>query len=186
MNCLLHRFWIDRALDDGRPLSARIERHLAGCPDCRRHHAQQTRLLRQLAGGGEGIRAEPSPFLRTRILGAVKAAARPANPSMPRWAWAAGCAGLLALAAIIFSSGSAPESGPVAQTEAFVPVTPPADTGLLETPARWTDGGRWLQVTTNLDQPLQRELNLVLEDARKALRALSADFLPGELLAQNQ
>ncbi len=186
MKCLLYRFWMDRALDDGRSLSPRMECHLAGCPDCRRHYESQTRVLRQLGSERVETLVEPSTFLRTRILNEVKAAARPATATSPRWAWATGLAGLLALAVIIVQSRSVPEPGPMARTEAFAPAPPLSAARLMETSARLTDGGRWLQITTNLDQPLQRELSLVVEDARKVLRALSADFLPGELLAQKE
>ncbi len=143
-------------------------------------------MLRRLGSEREESLAEPSPFLRARILNEVKAAVRPVTPTAPRWAWATGLAGLLALAVIIVQSRSGPETGPIARTEAVAPATPLTAASLMKISARLTDGGRWLQVTTNLDQPLQRELSLVLEDARKVLRALSADFLPGELLAQNQ
>jgi hypothetical protein len=186
MKCLLYRFWIDRTLDDSQPLSPRTERHLARCPDCRRHHERQARVVRQLGSERVETLVEPSTFLRARILNEVKAAARPATPTAPRWAWATGLAGLLALVVIIVQSRSVPEPGPMARTEAVAPAPPLSAARLMETSARLTDGGRWLQLTTNLDQPLQRELSLVLEDARKVLRALSADFLPGELLAQKE
>lgn len=186
MNCLLNRFWMARALDAGRPPAPRTVRHFAGCPDCRRHYESQTRVLRQLGSEREESLAEPSPFLRARILNEVKAAARPATATAPRWAWATGLAGLLALALVVIQSRSVPEPGAVARTEAVAPATPLTAASLMEISARLTDGGRWLQATTNLDQPLQRELSLVLEDARKVLRALSADFLPGELLVQSK
>lgn len=186
MKCLLYRFWMDRALDDGRPLSPRTERHLAGCPDCRRHYESQTRVLHQLGREPGRMPVEPSTFLRARILNEIKAATPPATPTAPHWAWVTGFACLLALAVIIVQSRSVPETGSIARTETTVPATPIFAASLMETSARLTDGGRWLQITTNLDQPLQRELSLVVEDARKVLRALSADFLPGELLAQHE
>ena len=89
MICFLHRWSIDRTLDEGAPLDDSTTRHVARCANCRDHHEQQrtvNALLEQSA-------ATPTPaapdFLRSRVMHAVRAEQAESLPV--RWgiaAWA--------------------------------------------------------------------------------------------------
>ena len=48
MFCLIHRWKIDRALDDNQELPRSTKTHIANCPNCREHYQQQARLIEQL------------------------------------------------------------------------------------------------------------------------------------------
>jgi hypothetical protein len=64
------------------------------------------------------------------------------------------------------------------------PPSPPVTTTLaglpLPLPAAWTppDGGALLELSAKWDDPLKRELELVLADAQAAGRSLAVTFLP--------
>lgn len=201
MMCQVYRMWINRALDDGRPLSARVERHLAGCEECRRWHERQSLVVQHLrtgrwmtgaigtatstvVGADQATEAVP-PFLRSRILNEIKANSRRKAPvSFARWAWVGAAVAAVALVIIAGPSSPKPVALVVAPNEPASAGAPNSATALIEATSRFSDGGRLLQVATNLDQPLQEEMHLVLEDARAALRSLQSEFVPSTLLAK--
>lgn len=184
MMCRIYRLWLDRSLDDRRPLPALVERHLAGCTSCRRHRESQERLVRRLRAGATTVPTEPSPFLRTRILNEVRADARQAA-ALPqaRLIWAGSVLAVLVLGFVLFRP-SRPMVDESALAKAPVSTVPDPAAALLVATTRITDGGRLLQVATNIDQPLQKEMHLVLQDARTVLRSLQTEFVPATLLAQ--
>ena len=203
MKCRLCKFWMDRALDDGRPLSARIERHVANCEECRRYHEAQQSVVRRLQAGrrmagaietadstlaaAAGATEIAPPFLRARILSEIRSDSRREAPvSVTRWAWVGAAAAAVALAVIVDWSPTEEGSPLIASNERASASVSKSTANFLEATTRFADGGRLLQVATNLDQPLQREMNLVLGDARAALRSLQAEFVPATLLARSQ
>ena len=92
----------------------------------------------------------------------------------------------VALAVIVDWSPTEEGSPLIASNERASASVSKSTANFLEATTRFADGGRLLQVATNLDQPLQREMNLVLGDARAALRSLQAEFVPATLLARSQ
>ena len=96
MFCLIHRWKIDRTLDDNQTLPAPTQAHLAQCPTCREHHQQQVQLITRLE------QPAPTPeaptYLRARILNALQSAESEATPEpaqshvLPVWAPIAACA----------------------------------------------------------------------------------------------
>ncbi len=204
MKCQLYRFWINRAFDDGQRLTARIARHLAGCEECRRWHERQSLVVQRLqagrqtagaigtatstVGGAAGATEVAPPFLRARILNELKADSRREAPvtfiTFTRWAWVGAAVAAVALAMIAAQSSTKQAALLVAPNEPASAGVPKSATALIEATSRFADGGRLLQVATNLDQPLQEEMHLVLEDARAALRSLQLEFVPSALLAK--
>ena len=92
MFCLIHRWKINRALDDNQSLSARANPHLERCPTCRAHHQQQVQLIQQLEQ--PATQPEAPVYLRARILNEIQtaeAAPAPAH-SLPVWVPIAACA----------------------------------------------------------------------------------------------
>ncbi len=184
MKCRWFQFLINRVLDDGRPLSPRIERHLAQCAVCRESHQRQRRVAAHLSADRPLATAgDAAPFLRARILNQLKREPQSA-PAMTlgRWAWA-GVAGVaLVVALFAMPRRSIEPMGPSANNVPVASRSPLVSVAFLESTARFTSGGNWLQAATNLDQPLQKEMALVIGDARAVLRSLTAELVPAQLL----
>ena len=187
MKCRFFKSWMACALDDRRPLPARIRRHLAACAGCREHHEGQSSIVRNLRAEISQTSAEPSPFLRARILNEIASTSRREAPaSLVRWAWAGGIVALLALGAIVMRSQTNLATDRMAGNKAASASAPASAAALLEATGRIASGGRLLQMVTNFDQPLQTEMSLVIGDARAALRSLQTDFIPAQLLARSE
>jgi hypothetical protein len=188
MKCRWFQFLINRALDDGRPLSPRTERHLAQCAVCGQSRQRQLLVAERLSADRPlATDAEASPFLRTRILNHVKSEPQFApSINVGRWAWAAVASVALVVALFAIPRRSNESLGPIANKVPAASRSPVVSVALLESTARFTSGGSWLQAATNLDQPLQKEMDLVINDARKVLRSLTADLLPAQLLANRE
>lgn len=104
MNCRIICSWI--ALDAGGDLSsrrkARLEKHLAACPDCR---AEKRRIEKSLALARKLAHEERTPDwadsewrkLMGRATGQEIEGSKTAGARFPGWAWAAGSALLLIL-----------------------------------------------------------------------------------------
>ena len=184
MKCRWFQFLINRVLDDGRPLSPRIERHLVQCAVCRESHQRQRRVTERLSNDRQlATDAEASPFLRARILNQLKREPQSA-PAMTMGRWAgAGIAGVaLVVALFAMPRRSNDPLGPSANNVPVASRSPLVSVAFLESTARFTSGGNWLQAATNLDQPLQKEMALVIGDARAVLRSLTAELVPAQLL----
>jgi len=185
MMCRLYQMWINRALDDGRKLSARLEQHLVRCERCQDHYERQMAVVRTLSAKAPQRTAEPSAFLRARILNEIKSTPPPETaPRFMRWAWAGGVAAAIALAGIFFQLRTPPPANQIAHHTPAPPPSQASASALLAATSRFTDGSQLLQVATNIDQPLQKEMNLVLADARTVLRSLQTEFVPATLLAK--
>lgn len=183
MKCRWYQFLIDRALDDGLPPPEKARRHLQHCAPCRQRFARQEELVRQLARPDPSAKeTAPGPWLRARILNNLAGEQphpAPAGGPGRRLILAGAAAMVLALFAWMpLETNRTAGRAPASSGDAMAVV-------LLEKSGRVTSGGELLLVVTNFDQPLQRELNLVIDDARSALRSLQADLLPSQLLAKS-
>ncbi|MSR66654.1 MAG: hypothetical protein EXS24_04700 [Pedosphaera sp.] len=92
MICRIHQWNIGRALDEGVELNSRTHAHLRSCGDCQHYHATQRRLVSQLAQPAAAI--EPPPFLRARVMNAIRSGeAIPVRNTwrLPLWATSAAC-----------------------------------------------------------------------------------------------
>ena len=96
MFCLIHRWKIDRALDDNQALPAPTQAHLTHCLSCREHHQQQVQLITRLKQ--PTTTPEAPTYLRARILNALQSAETEVSPEpaqshiQPVWAPIAACA----------------------------------------------------------------------------------------------
>ncbi|RYD33519.1 MAG: hypothetical protein EOP86_13210 [Verrucomicrobiaceae bacterium] len=209
MKCRLLRFRISSRLDDGRSLPPPLERHLAHCPECATWHRAQLSLIHRLrhsalpAAATAAALAEPPSALQANVMRAI----RQAQPSQQRlagfsffnsWLPAAGMtAALLAAGALVLTlnrkqpNGHADISQQTTEVQAGNSSTSPsAAAGTTQvSPSAGTaheaphDGrNHWIQTAAvSLDTPLRREFALLNEDARSAVRALRASFLPASL-----
>lgn len=66
MKCLLMKRLISSALDDGRPFRDSVERHVAGCADCRAYHERLAALHQTLSAKADE-QAAPSR-MHARIM----------------------------------------------------------------------------------------------------------------------
>ena len=175
MICWLNRLFRGHRLDDGRPLSPALQRHLATCATCREAWAVEQQVALDLARGAAAVRREPSPFLHGRVMETVRREATdrpaPSRVSVPRLAWlTAGAAAAVATAVLLRTTlePSAPAPMPAVAWQAALPNA--------------TKLARW---GTMLDQPLRREGELVLQDARNVMTGLASNLLPGDLQASH-
>lgn len=186
MKCRWIQFVINRSLDDERPLPPAVERHLESCAHCREFKERQSQAISRMRDTRSGqMQADPSPFLRARILNQIRAE-QPATVrnGFGRWAWG-GLAVAIVATAIVTASFLKPAHPvsvanlqPAKNQQEFVPAV------LLERTTSLTSGGNLLRAATNIDRPLHKELNLVINDAQNALRSLRYEFVPSQLLAK--
>ncbi len=185
ITCWLTRREISRCLDDDRPLAPNSERHLQSCAACAQHYAEQRQLVGQLSQQAGHDQFEPSPFLRGRIVAAVRQAAEvdTAIPApMPRPSWIGGLGLSLGAAAAI-----------VIGIVVNRPAPPPASAELISKVIQLS-GDQVIEETTGqsieawsvaLNEPLESELQFVMNDARSAIDSLAENFIPKSLLAAN-
>lgn len=189
MICPIIRFALGRSLDDGRPVAARLRRHLDRCPECAgwlRRQQDLTGLLRRSVPPPP----VPSPAVRRRILTEIAAIRRPKKRSLlAPLALPAGAA-VAALLTFALLPGP-PVDGPVSADRADLSAdsrtsgAPDGMVNLLEAAGSLPglpDGSLFLEAAAGIDGPLQREMHLLKEDARAALLALREDFLPERFL----
>lgn len=188
--CSLFQRWISFYANgnDGRDLNGWLNHHAQNCAECReylRAHRATSRQLTRLAA--EELR-DPSPFLRQRILLAVDRERIPRQVGAPRrsyyWRGAfATCA--MAIAAFIGVSVLVKHSR--LQMASRDAKTEPPIFAQLKRTASDLNGQRLLDIgQRTLDEPLQKELDLMFQDTVKAATTLANNFIPTKLLAANQ
>jgi hypothetical protein len=184
--CWIQRLRIVRGVADRGELPASTRRHLDHCTACQSFHERHQRLEAALRRTPALGLLEPSPFLRGRIMAEISRTAPSAEATGSirpgRWAW--GSAAAVFAVAVSLWLVWPPRPDPVAALP--VPATPPAALvgvpALVSSPMQWLERVEIQTVSRQLDEPLERELNLVVEDARNAVRVLAKNFVPDSLL----
>lgn len=177
MICRLVRWFAALGSNPTAPPPAWVAHHLARCVSCRAERDELARLETHLRATISAVRREPPPFLAARAAHAVAAVANPPVSQGRNLARPAGLlAGGLALGLGIVGGRLWWEST-VPTPEASVVAWEP--TRVREALAV-TDPGSLLAASQRLDDPLQRELDLLLADARTAARSLAGAFLPAD------
>jgi hypothetical protein len=204
MICRLIQFRAGLRLDDHRPLPLSLERHIAHCPRCAAWHQAQREVAGQLrqqwSAAASPVRgAEPSPLLQEKILRAITAPAprpRPApavstdpGGNLNLWfRWVGGAtvaaAAMVAAAMLINRNPDSATAPQTVQNGAGRTSSRPhkAFTAHDKSTAGAKPGNPLMAAAENFDKPLRRELALLNEDARSAVRALKASFLPPGVL----
>lgn len=162
MVCFLHRWKIDRAMDEGGKLESTTARHLEHCEDCRLHHDAQDRLV-TLLRQHEPV-PEPPPFLCESVMNAIRAAEPQAAPrwTLPVWMPVAAC-GMLAFLLIPENTPRPTEPPPVAITVAAP--APEMNLPAVELPAM--DMARTLeQVQETIAKPYTKEIENLQNDLK--------------------
>lgn len=180
MRCWIYRHFLSRHLDSGKALPRGLQLHLESCPCCRQEYESQLRVIRQLTADTQGWRQAPSPFLHSRIMGSIaEPVSEPDRPAKSfRFARAyalAGCGVALLLALVLvqrtYLFSPEPESASTAPSllPRLAQLAPQLNQAGSQKVVEWTDA---------LERPLEREIQLVLGDARSAARLLADNFLP--------
>ncbi len=185
ITCWLTRREIARCLDDDRSLAPKLERHLHSCTRCAHYYATQQQLVGQLSQQAGHDHFEPSPFLRGRIVAAVRQAADAdtAIPApLPRPSWLGGLALSLGTAtAIVIGIAVNRSTPPPASAELISKVIQLSGEQVIEE----TTGQSIEAWSVALNEPLESELQFVMNDARSAIDSLAENFIPKSLLAAN-
>ena len=182
ITCWLTRREIARCVDDEQPVAATVRRHMHGCAQCDRYYQQQKALVSQLTHEAGHDVFQPSPFLRGKIVAAVRRAAESESEPTPkpRLAWASGLTlSVVAAVAIAIPLGLREPTPPPRSAELISKVIQlSGDEALEEATGQNLEG--W---TMTLNQPLESEIEYVMSDARSAIDSLAASFIPESLFA---
>lgn len=177
--CWLHQRLISHRLDLDGTLPARSSRHLARCPTCAAWHRRQARLRERLAAEASHQAVQPSPGLQAGILLQIRAmsdqpAATPVFSPGPPWLSLARPA-LLSLLACLLAAWFL--AGPWRTRPASAAGAPEALSQLTRQ-LEWIKSQDLLGLAGAIEKPLDQEIGLVAQDARRVLDALAYNFLP--------
>jgi hypothetical protein len=169
--CQLHRFLIGSAVDSGKE-GPRVSRdHVERCSDCAAWLREQSAVLRALKQ--EPMAVAPSPFFERRVMNNLAAEAGTKSRRPWRLTTAAASIALtVSIAAILTLKNDNDFRPPVTGSKSNLrleEVLPKVDTAELK-------------ALPKLDEPLEKEFNLVISDTRNAIRALATSFLPDDVL----
>lgn len=166
IGCLLNKFAVRRQFDHGdhgAKLSARAQEHLAQCPACRAAYENEVALTNRFAAQRPAA-TEPPPFLRARIVNAVRQTKR--ESSAPNYRWVAATAGVALLVAFVATH--------------LEPQPKPERTFNIAFNADFLEAENLLEAAKfeKLSNPLQTEIEALKNDTKKAAKALAACFSP--------
>ena len=183
MFCIIHRWKIDRALDEGKELDERTQSHAEHCEGCHHHHQLQKNLVSLLERPTQT--PETPAFLRSRIMNAIgEVETDPARPvfELPVWVPVAACAVLVFF--LIPRSSQNPLLLPDGEKETALKAGP-ADFSTAPVELAKIDIGIALkQANQTISSPYDEELGKLQNDLRAAGKALRG--LPLMHLAASQ
>jgi hypothetical protein len=155
-----------------------INHHIAHCASCARMHQQMRGMLEQLVGDAQMQRRTAPDFLVTRIAANLQTRSpRSSHPVFRPSLAVASATCLVLLAGILIAIQSPSPSRDRAQSQASPDVLASSPNFLLA-PINQASGQNLLEWSEKLGQPLEREMSLVMNDARNAAQALADSFIP--------
>lgn len=163
---------ISSQVDANATLPGWAQKHVEHCPTCRQFHASATAMAQRLVRDKERERCLPPRFLHGKIMSAVRAQeSMESRSAFQRLTWqvVASVVCLLLLAGIFWMprptkpNESVPRAA-LGQVELSFNVT-------LPTAAQMD---QWAKT---LDEPLETEMQLVINDARVAIHSLKNSFV---------
>ena len=179
--CRLYRRIILSSVDADTALPGRTLRHVQDCSNCRDVYESQTEIARQLRADAGFNEREPSPFLHARIMSSIAYSQLNAERKHERiwFGWASALTTVCLLLAGVIWLRNQPGPDPLDGFQrplASAPAAPelPAALGL-------PNGTQMRQWTVKLDEPLQTEMNLVVNNTKTAANALVNNFVPEKL-----
>ena len=183
MLCIIHRWKIDRALDEGKEPDSYTQAHTENCKGCHQHHQTQQNLISRLECSTQT--PEAPAFLRSRVMNAIggteSESARPVF-ELPVWVPVAACAVLVFFLIPRSPKNPTHSTEPKARTTAKVV---PADFSATPVELAKIDVGLALkQANQTISSPYDEELKKLQNDLRAAGKALKG--LPLMHLASSQ
>ena len=171
ITCRLFQKWVSWNADASPALPGYAQRHIKTCPACREFYGSMRVAAQAFSAGAEGERRHPSPFLRAKIMSAVRTQ-EPQTRSQSTgarlgWRLAIGTASVLFAGIVWLHRPVAPIGGALRST------TVPEEMTLNLPDAAQVDA--WMNT---LDKPLNNEMQFVLDDAQTAIKYLQESFLP--------
>lgn len=181
MLCTLYQWQISSALDDGRPLSPRVSRHVAACPQCRRFHERCLGIADGLVREAPDALSPVPPGLKNGILGALDRRRPPmALPSVNvarnlwlRPAMAAGLAAVVIAGFLVFRTPAPAAREMDNPMDMIANLTPLPSTLGLPVAAK----NPIVPLHGLLDNPLAAEWTRLADDTRAAAKFVT-DCLP--------
>jgi hypothetical protein len=184
--CWIYKIVMSHCLDSRERLPGWVDQHVESCEECARFHRGHRRVIDRLSidAAETASGSEASPFLHSRIMAAVRRAEPEPSRVSFRPAWFAGVAasvlivGALSLRLLPELGGQLKPTAPLAQSvvEQARPLVPVLSLA---------NGEKLLEMSRNFDQPLEAEIQFVMNDARSAIETLANSFLPGQMIAQS-
>jgi hypothetical protein len=176
--CWYYKKLIARCLDADEAPSEALQNHMRACPDCQAFYESEKHLTESLVAGADLERRTPSPFLQARIIAALTKRDDVPEPRVFRFNWvAAAFVGLLVVGGILVTRHL-----PIPGTPSTLVDNTTGNAAFFST-AGIPSGQKLLEWSQALDQPLETELNSVVNDAKSAIRLLADNFLPEKHLA---
>jgi hypothetical protein len=174
IKCWYHRQIISHSVDARVSLPDATRAHVRNCRACRVHHETESEIARQLsAAAGAGDR-EPSPFLHARIMSSIAGERSGAErPRLVRALPVALTAACVLIAVRLWIDHSRPPGG--VDGAVTVAERAPTETSLT---VKWPDELDLGELTVKLDEPLQKEMQLVVNDTKTAMDSLARNFVP--------
>ncbi|HRE80774.1 MAG TPA: hypothetical protein PLN52_06985 [Opitutaceae bacterium] len=201
MTFVIKRFLIRWYQVSDRPLPGWLQRACDCDPRLAAELSAELGVTERLRVDARPPVIDPSPYLAARVNYAVKdSMARRGSFAVRNGFRMAALAGAVCLALLLFSRWPAPSSGTItdprlATTESTLTLNPSgretvgiksgdAAVATVASPdARAVTGAA---PALNWENPLDQEVNLVIADAKDAVRFLTTSFLPRSALAENK
>lgn len=190
--CWLTRRKIDWEMDDGAATSAAVEIHLSRCAACEGYRRRQLALVKGLIREARQNSPSPPPFCRASVSpnrngsfgnGGDCRTQSTNGGTLPgiKFAWRQALV-LCAAAALVVAVGilrPPPGEAPSSSSERIAKAIRFSGGQSLEEAA----GRRLQEWAALLNQPLESEIQFLINDARFAMSSLAASFLPEQYLA---
>lgn len=181
--CWLCKTVVSSRLDSEQTLPDWTRKHIDKCDNCRRFYETESRLIERLVESASDSVEESSPFLRAKIMAAVRREeSSPSRPSL-RLSWVVcGAAALIlvSVASLQFLQNFNSQSG----TSVVVAENLIDPEGPLAPVLTLANRDKLFELSRNLDQPLEAELQFVVSDAKAAIQTLAYNFLPEQVVIQ--
>ena len=181
--CIINRWKIDRALDEGKELDSYTQAQTKNCKSCHQHYQTQQNLISRLESPTQTY--EAPAFLRSRVMNTIRGTeSKPVRSGfeLPVWVPVAACL------VLVFFLIPRSQQNPTLSPEPKVRTTAkgiPADFTTAPVELAKIDVGLALkQANQTISSPYDEELKKLQNDLRAAGKALKG--LPLMYLASSQ
>jgi hypothetical protein len=169
MKCWIVRYGLSFHLEDRREEPAWVESHLRHCQPCREYLQSQRQLGAHLRAQAASQRETAPAYFKARVLHAVSTQEHRSTRQLPGHSWSYYLSISTAAACVVVAGCLLLWQLP---NRAQAPQLPPLNAAWL------AQGTNRLVTIANLEAPLEREMQFVVDDAKTALYAVADGVLP--------